>query len=210
MVKILSKLQKRIGQERMKKFFFVPLFKVEKIENELSCLEEKGWRLDRISFFNCFHFVESSPKKASYFFTYKLIKENGMADVEHYLKSKLGANPVNGELDVFFHTTYVYRMVADPDLEKPRLYRNLYFQHLVSQQILFGLIMPIISVCCFLMQLITTGWESVDTRSWVIIGLMNVIPLCYCVYEFWNLCRLKKQYKKMLPHISFPYDDFLS
>ena len=80
----------------MKKFFFFPLWKIENLEGKLSKLEQNGWRLDRLSPFNCFHFVEATAKDTSYFFTYKLIKENGMADIEHFLKSKHNANPVRG------------------------------------------------------------------------------------------------------------------
>jgi hypothetical protein len=173
-------------------------------------MEQNGWRLDRISFFNCFHFVESHPKKASYFFTYKLIKENGMADIEHFLKSKLGANPVNGAPAAILHSVYVYRIASDADLEKPWFYRNIYLQHLVGQQILLGLFLPILSILLLIIQLITSGIGTADMPSWVFIGLMNVLPLFYCAYQFVGLRQLKRQYKKMLPYISISYDDFLS
>ena len=194
----------------MKKFFFFPLWKVEKIEKALSNMEQNGWRLDRISFFNCFHFVESPPKKTSYFFTYKLIKENGMADIEHFLKSKLGANPVNGAPTAILHSVYVYRIASDADLEKLWFYRNIYLQHLVGQQILLGLFLPILSILLLIIQLITSGIGTADMPSWVFIGLMNVLPLFYCAYQFVGLRQLKRQYKKMLPYISISYDDFLS
>ena len=193
----------------MKKFFFFPLWNVEKIENELTQLEQNGWRLDRISFFHCFHFVEASPKKTSYFFTYKLIKENGMADVEHYLKSKLGANPVKGELDAIWQTAYVYRMESGPDLEKPRFYRNIYLQHLVGQQILFGMLIPFISVLCLMGKFIFSGIGPADAPELLSIGVMNVIPLCYSVYQFLGLSKIKKEYKKMLPDRNISFDDFL-
>ena len=194
----------------MKKFFFFPLWKVEKIEKALSNMEQNGWRLDKISFFNCFHFVESSPKKTSYFFTYKLIKENGMADIEHFLKSKLGANPVNGAPAAILHSVYVYRIASDADLEKLWFYRNIYLQHLVGQQILLGLFLPILFILLLIIQLITSGIGTADMPSWVFIGLMNVLPLFYCAYQFVGLRQLKRQYKKMLPYISISYDDFLS
>ena len=195
----------------MKKFFFFPLWKIEEIEKELSKLELNGWRLDRLSAFNCFHFVESSPKHTSYFFTYKLIKENGMADIEHFLKSKHGANPVQGTPTAsILHTVYVYRMDSSADLEKPRFYRNIYLQHLVSQKILLGLFFPVLSTLLLIFQLLTSGKGTEDISSWIFIGLINLLSLAYCGYQLWGLYRLKQEYKKALQHISVSYDDLLS
>lgn len=195
----------------MKKFFFFPLWKIEKIEKELSQLELNGWRLDRLSAFNCFHFVESSPKHTSYFFTYKLLKENGMADIEHFLKSKHGANPVQGAPTAsILHTVYVYRMVSSADLEKPRFYRNIYLQHLVSEKILLGLFLPILCAILLVFQLVTSGIGAERMPSWIFIGLINLLALDYCGYQLWGLCRLKQEYKKALQQISISYDDLLS
>lgn len=195
----------------MKRFFFFPLWKIEKIEKELSELELNGWRLDRLSAFNCFHFVESSPKHTSYFFTYKLIKENGMADIERFLKSKHGANPVQGSPTAsILYTVYVYRMVSSEDLEKPRFYRNIYLQHLVSQKILLGISLPILCALLFIFQLVTSGIGTEDMPSWIFVGLINILPLAYCGYQLWGLYRLKLEYKKALQHISVSYDDLRS
>lgn len=191
----------------MKKFFFFPLWRVEKIEKELSDLEQKGWHLDRISFFNCFHFVESSPRKASYFFTYRMIKEKGMADTEHFLKSKLGASPVNGSSESLLFSVSVYRIVSDADLQKPSFYRNIYLQHLVGQKIILGLGLPIISVLLLILQFLTSG--TADMSSWMFLGLMDALCLFYCIYQFAGLRQLKKRYQIMLPHISISHDDFL-
>lgn len=97
----------------MKKFFFYPLWKIENLEEKLSNFEQAGWRLDRLSPFNCFHFVEATAKNSSYFFTYTLIKENGMADIEHYIKSKHRANPVCGTPAAsILHSASAYRIVS--------------------------------------------------------------------------------------------------
>lgn len=194
----------------MKKYFFFPLWKIEKIEENLSVLERKGWRLDRLSPFNCFHFVESPAKNTSYFFTYKLIKENGMADIEHFLKSKHSANPVRGTPAVsILHSVYVYRIVSCAELEKPRFYRNIYLQHLVYQKILLG--MFILIFCSFLLtfQLTSYGLQAEHITQWIFLGFISLLSLVYCVYQFYGLCRLKQQYKKMLQHITISYDDLL-
>ncbi len=193
----------------MKKFFFFPLWKVEKIEAELSELEQQGWRLDKFSPFHCFHFVKSSIKSTSFFFTYKLIKENGMADMEHFLKSKLNASPVHGTTASLFHSVYVYRIPSRPSLEKGRFYRNIYLQHMVRQKILLGFILPILCALCFTCQLVFSGMPAEAVAAWIFIGLLNLLPLAYCGYQFYGLRKLKKQYKTMLPHISTSYDDFL-
>lgn len=194
----------------MKKFFFCPLWKIEKLEEKLSKLEQMGWRLDRLSPFNCFHFVESSAKDTSYFFTYKLIKENGMADIEHCLKSKHSANPVRGTPGAsILHSVYVYRIVACADLEKPRFYRNIYLQHLVCQKILLGLFLPILCSLLLGYQLISGGIPSEDISQWIFWGFITLLALTYCGFQFYGLCHLKQQYKKMSQHISISYDDLL-
>ncbi len=193
----------------MKKFFFFPLWKIEKLEEELSKLEQKGWRLDRLSPFNCFHFVEAAAKDTSYFFTYKLIKENGMADIEHFLKSKHSANPVPGTPAAsILHSVYVYRIVSCADLEKPRFYRNIYLQHLVCQKILLGMFMPILCSLLLTIQLFSGRISAKDIPQWIFLGVVTLLSLAYCGYQFYGLCRLKQQYKKM--HISISYNDLLS
>lgn len=195
----------------MKKFFSYPLWKIEKLEETLSNLEQMGWRLDRVSPVNCFHFVESSAKDTSYFFTYKLIKENGMADIEHYLKSKLSAHPVCGTPAAsILHSVYVYRIVSCEDLEKPRFYRNIYLQHLVCQKILFGLLVPVLCSLLLIFQIISGGVPAEDIPQWIFLGVISFLSLTYCGYQFYGLCCLKQQYRKMLQHISISYDDFLS
>ena len=195
----------------MKKHFFYPLWKIEKLEEKLSNLERMGWRLDRISPINSFYFVESSAKDSSYFFTYKLIKENGMADIEHYIKSKLRANPVSGNPAAsILHSVYVYRIVPCVNLEKPRFYRNIYLQHLVRQKILFGLFLPILCSLTLILQMISGGVPAEDIPQWIVFGFGTLLSLTYCGYQLYGLHQLKQQYKKMLPHISISYDDLLS
>lgn len=192
----------------MTKFFFFPLWKIEKVEEELSNLEGNGWRLDRLSPFNCFHFVKSSAKDTSYFFTYNLIKDIGMADIEHFLKAKHSANPVRGTTSTsIFHTVNVYRIVSNADLEKPRFYRNIYLQHLVRQQLLLGAFLPILCTMLLIFQLAAYGMPVEDMPKWIFLGMINVLLLAYCGYQVYGLFRLKQQYKEMLPHISISYDD---
>ena len=192
----------------MKKHFHFPLWKVDKIEEQLSNLEQNGWRLDRISTFNCFHFVESSPKNTSYFFTYNLIKDYGMTDVEHLLKSKHSANPVRRNPNAsILHTIYVYRITACADLEKPRFYRNIYLQHLVRQKLLLGIALPIFSSLMLTLQLAINGIPTEDISKWIFLGLINLLLLAYCGYHFYGLYRLKQQYRTMLQNISISYDD---
>ena len=51
-------------KETMTKRFFTPAWKCEKLESELSRLEQEGWRLDKISGFRKFEFIKATPKKA--------------------------------------------------------------------------------------------------------------------------------------------------
>ena len=195
----------------MKKYFFFPLWKIEKLEGELSKLEQNGWRLDRLSPLNCFHFAEATAKDTSYFFTYKLIKENGMADIEHFLKSKYSANPVRGTPAAsILLSVNVYRIVSCADLEKRRFYRNIYLQHLVFEKILLGMFMPILCSLLLAIQLISGGMQAEDTPQWIFLGFLALLSLAYCGYQFYGLCRLKQQNKKMLQYISISYDDLRS
>ena len=192
----------------MKKFFFYPLWKIERLEGKLSSLEQMGWRLDRVSPINCFHFVESTAKDTSYFFTYKLIKENGMADIEHFIKSKHNANPVCGRLDVsILHSVHVYRIASCADLEKSRFYRNIYLQHLVRQKILFGLFFPILCSLILTLQIIGGGVPVEDIPQWILFGFITLLLLSYCGYQFYGLHRLKQQYKKMSQSMTISYED---
>lgn len=194
----------------MKKFFYCPLWKIEKLEENLSNLEQMGWRLDRVSPINCFHFVKSSAKDSSYFFTYKLIRENGMADIEHYLKSKHRANPVHGTpVASILHSVYVYRIVSCGDLEKPRFYRNIYLQHLIRQKIVLGLFFPILCALMLTIQILIGGVPAEEIPQWVFFGFITLLSLAYCSYQLYGLYNLRQQYKKMLPHISISYDDLL-
>ena len=192
----------------MKKFFLFPLWKVDKIEESLSELEQRGWRLDGLSAFNCFRFVESSPKDASYFFTYKLLKENGMADIEHFLKSKYGADPVRGTPAAsILHEVCVYRITTCADLDKPRFYRNIYLQHLVRQKILLGMFLPVLCCLCFVFQLVFSAMSVEDISKWFFLGLISLVLLAYCGYQIYGFFRLKQQYKKMMQYMSITYDD---
>ena len=192
----------------MKKFFFYPLWKIEQLEKKLSIFEQTGWRLDKLSPINCFHFVESSAKDTSYFFTYKLIKENGMADIEHCLKTKHKANPVHGTLAAsILHSVYVYRIVSCEDLEKLRFYRNIYLQHLIRQKILLGFILPIAYSLCLTIQMISGGVHIEDIPQWAFFGFITLLSFAYCGYLLHGLYCLKQQYKKMLQLISISYDD---
>ena len=123
------------GGDKMKKRFFQPVWKFEEIENQLTFLEENGWRLNKIRGFRCFEFVKSTPKTVQYFFTYSLTREKlNMNLIEMELKNKIYEACINAfelELDRDFigmipwvrnlpiYTAIAESVEAPPEVRKP-------------------------------------------------------------------------------------------
>ena len=95
----------------MKKRFFQPIWKFEEIEEQLTALEESGWRLNKIKGLRCFEFVKSKPKTVQYFLTYSITREKlNMNIIENSLVQNFGANQIKGTLLEGLSGTSVFRI----------------------------------------------------------------------------------------------------
>ena len=191
----------------MKRLFFFPVWKVEKIEQEFSRLEQEGWRLTKCATPFLFCFTLSNQKKTQYFFTYSEVKGRKMQEIEHFLKSKLNADEINNSSLGFFSITNVYRMTQPADLEKLRFYRNVYLQHFVSVRIMASLGLPVITVACGILQQIQGGFSAQQLTEWTFLLILSSLSLLLCGWYIYGLCQLKRQYKQIRKHISISYED---
>ena len=182
-------------KEYMIKRFFAPIWKCDEIEVELERLENKGWRLERISGFRKFKFVKASPKATKYFFTCSFVKESGMIQTEQLLKREFKATEISGNFIEGLKTTSVYRITREADLLQRKIYRNIYLRHLVLQYILIALFFTGISVAGLILASVfgETPIFSSQNIMFAIIGICGTSSL------FYHLCgwlHLQKQYAK--------------
>ena len=114
----------------MKKRFFRPIWKFDTIEKELVSLEEKGWRLNKISGFRCFEFVKSTPKTVQYFFTYSLTREKlSMNLIEDTLVQKVNANQIKGTIMEGLGGISIFRITKQAELTEQLDNRDIILQH---------------------------------------------------------------------------------
>ena len=88
----------------MKKFIFFPLWKIDDVEKYLECMEQKGYRLEKIKHSHYFYFKESIPKQMCYFLSYKSFRGKSMGHCDYALLSKHSANPIESKM--CFYTMY--------------------------------------------------------------------------------------------------------
>ena len=191
----------------MKKFFFFPVWKAEKIEQKLSCLEQEGWRLTKGAAPFLFCFTQSKPKETQYFLTYSDTKELGMWNIEHYLKSKLNADELKNFSFGLMTTVNVYRITQSTNLEKPRFYRNIYLQHYVLMRILLFLVLPVITALCGILQKTLGAFSTQQVAEWAFLVILSIVSLFVCGWYVYGFLFLKQQYKQMREHISIVYED---
>ncbi len=192
----------------MKKFFWFPLWKVEKAEAWLSEMEREGWRLVKVGAFHRFHFKKSVSKEKSYFFTWSMIKGRGMWDTENYLKGKCNADaiPSSGWCSLLYMEE-VFRMTHMEEPEKLYFYRALYLRHLLWQRILMYMLVPVFTALCLLMEIICYGFPYEELHRWLGIGLLSVPCLVLAGWNVYGLQVVKRRYHELLGKISLHGND---
>ena len=126
----------------MKKRFFQPLWKFEEIEKQLTVLEEKGWRLNKIGGFRCFEFVKSTPKTVQYFFTYSLTREKlSMNLIEDTLVQKLNANQIKGTFMEGLGGISIFRITKQAELTEQLNDRDIILQHYLLKKVVLGIVL---------------------------------------------------------------------
>ena len=130
------------GGDKMKKRFFQPVWKFEEIENQLTFLEENGWRLNKIRGFCCFEFVKSTPKTVQYFFTYSLTREKlNMNLIENALVQQFNANQIKGAFFEGLGGTSVFRITKQVELTEQSNDRDIILQHYLFKKVVLGIIL---------------------------------------------------------------------
>lgn len=127
----------------VKRFRFIPAWKIEKTEQWLSDMEADGYRLEKITFLRLiYHFKSSRPRKTNYFFTYQRQKGSDMSLIAHGLMQKYSANEIENK----FSTFALYRITADCDLTFEKESRLVYFRSAILESLLISclpLLIPI-------------------------------------------------------------------
>ncbi|MBQ8860622.1 MAG: DUF2812 domain-containing protein [Ruminococcus sp.] len=174
----------------MKKRYFYPIWKLDELDNELSKMEQNGFRLDKVSHFRTFHFVKSKPRDVQYFTTYTFVRERGMATTEQSLKEK-GANRISASLDGW-GLANIFRITNSINLKEKLEWRNIYLQHVVYQKFLIPLCFCIFSLTCTFLQMYLHGLNPIID---IISILITTVSAIFTIYNLYGLIFLKKQYK---------------
>ncbi len=180
-------------KETISKYFFSPIWKCEEIESELERLEREGWRLDKISGFRKFHFTKAQPKDTKYFFTCTWVKESGMIQTEQVLKSQYKASEIPGNFIQLLKTTSVYRITKAEDLLPRKIYRNIYFRHLVRQYIGVGLLFTSISVAGIALSCLF-GQKPLWDRDHLFLAVAGFFGAIVALRHLWGWMYLRRQY----------------
>lgn len=182
-------------KEKITRRFFAPIWKCEEIESELEQLENDGWRLNKISGFRKFQFTRSQPKTTKYFFTCSFIKESGMMQTEQVLKSQCKATKISGNFIELLKITSVYRITRAEDLLQRKVYRNIYFRHLVLQYILIGLLFTFMSVAGITLSCVINKNPLFDI-SHLFLAIVGFFGLIVALRHLIGLFYLRRQYIK--------------
>lgn len=176
----------------MKKRYFYPIWKIDKLDNELAKMEQSGLRLDKITAFRTFRFVKSQPKDVRYFTTYTISRERGMANIEQSLKEK-GANKI-GTFSDSIGMAEIYRITNNLDITDKTEFRNIYLQHTMMTKLLICLFLCIVSLAFFILEMC---FNNSGMLFDILLTLFLVISTFFCFYNMHGLIFLKKQYKNI-------------
>ena len=177
----------------MTKRFFSPIWKCEEIEFKLEQLEKDGWRLEKISGFRKFRFIQSQKKTVKYFFTCSFVKESGMILTEQALKSEFKATEINGNFIELLKTTSVYRITKTEDLLQRKFYRNIYLRHLVLQYILISLLFTTIAAVGITLSCVVNKNPLFDICH-LFLAIVGFLSLIVMLRYLFGLFYLRKQY----------------
>ena len=171
----------------MRKFFFYFIWKSDKLETFLNEMEEKGFRLDHVSFRYFFSFKRAKPKSVRYVDAYTFMKDCGMMQYSYDIRRNNAADIV----PVYHSGLMQIHRVPDrqADLSDFETGRNRYMRGVLLQKIVFLLFILMGAVCAFLKS---------DQTAW---GFL--LPACMCIYligadffgflYLWRRFRLQKE-----------------
>lgn len=179
----------------MKKRFWAPIWKCDKIEAALEQLEKDGWRLESISGFRKFTFLKADSGFSSYFITCSLAKEHGMAFTECLLEKQFKATKIKGSFIEGLKTISVFRIAHDADLTQRKVYRNRYFCHLVLQYFLISLFFSILPAIGIAVSYVWGKRPDFDIIH-IIYTFISSVGILSALYYLSGWIYLQKQYCK--------------
>ena len=151
-------------------------------------MEQKGYRLDNISYSHCFSFKESTSKQMCYFLSYKSFRGSSMGNCDYALLSKHSVNPIKSKW--CFYTMY---RTKEQKEKLSLLYeaRMDYIKRILLEKALTELFLSILFAVIIIAGIITS---SINKGIWFIC----VIPaICFClsVYHFFGYFKQKNKCK---------------
>lgn len=172
----------------MKKYIFFPLWKIESLEEYLESMEQKGYRLDNISYSHCFSFKESTPKQMNYFLSIKSFSWLNMGCCDYALESRHNANQIKSKMCFFA----MYRTKEQKE-KLSLLYeaRMDYIKRILLEKALTELFLSILYAVIIISGIITS---SINKGIWII-GVIPAICFCLTVYHFFGYIKQKNKCK---------------
>lgn len=184
----------------MNKRFIFPIWKAEKIEKELSEIENDGYRLESVSKFGNFHFKPCAPRKSDYVFTLFYGKgEISMISTEQFLKEN-GGNEIKYK-NSFLNLTNksVFRVTKDIDLTEIRNNRDIQLSGVLIRNALLSAFMFILFfapiVLSFIFQGIKAPINGYNLFMLYILSFCCVIALFFLIYNVLGYAYLKRKFK---------------
>lgn len=178
----------------MIKRYFVPIWKIYEVEDELSKLESTGFRLNRISGLCRYEFVPCSPNKASYYFTINLVKENLMANTEQEILKKNGKK-INGALYFGLCSIDVYRFTNGHDTKQYNDLRKVSIYSVLKTRLWLNLFLIVISLLSIIADLITKGFpiNSFSRFEFLILLFVLILSTMFFVYNLRGMFFIKRK-----------------
>lgn len=128
---------------------FYPLWKVDKLEEELHKFELNGWRLNSILLSCVFKFVKSKQKDSDYIITYNMAKDfvPDMFEYEQMLLADYSANKIKKKSTGF----NAFRVTGNNrDSDELKNYRNNYIKHVLFQYMLISAVFLLLGILILL------------------------------------------------------------
>ena len=185
---------------KIKKRFFQPIWKCDEIEDELTNLEENGWRLSRIKGFRHFEFVESKPKQVRYFFTYYMAKEkSNMLHIDNILLKKFKANHITGRFWSGVIITNIFRITNTDELDLLRIQRDIVLRRYLFKNFILGILVFLLLSLLLLIGAILNFEKllnDVTALRYVFFAIIFILNVGYSIYNFIGFIYMKKKCKR--------------
>ncbi len=164
----------------MRKFFFYPMWNMEKAEAYLSEMEAKGFRLERVKLLYFFQFRKAAPKEAQYVLSYRFVKAYDILEYEYELRRDHSAQIVQQEKP--WGTVGIHRIVGSAaDLRHFRACRRQYMRRVLLQRLLFWLFLMACAIVARQASPVPLVWVCMGISAGFV--LVNVVGLLHNLFD---------------------------